>query len=308
MRVAEVSRLPALERLVYWIKERHAVFLRKGAGKPKPWTDDEIIQSTYFTNPYRENDKVTRWVKKNISDNPAFQWAHGPQVVWFAVLAFRWFNYIPTGELLLGQDGSYNWRNLLLEWDTKEAVRRLRNERDCGRQVFTGAFNISNGGSRKSKVLRVCEDYIQPAWDNRFEYGKAWDDSVTLEGVHASLSVLPGMGGSGFMAAQVIADLKHTPFLRQASDWWTWSSPGPGSLRGMQILLDEQGKGVRATKRNWQALMDGLRPKVNASLTRGKPSMPQLCAQDLQNCLCEYSKYERCRNGDGRSKRTYQGV
>ena len=86
------------------------------------------------------------------------------------------------------------------------------------------------------------------------------------------------------------------------------SSPGPGSLRGMQILLDEQGKGVRATKRNWQALMDGLRPKVNASLTRGKPSMPQLCAQDLQNCLCEYSKYERCRNGDGRSKRTYQGV
>ena len=35
--------------------------------------------------------------------------------------------------------------------------------------------------------------------------------------------------------------------------------------------------------------------------------IPELCNQDLQNCLCEYSKYMRVLNG-GRTKRNYQGL
>jgi hypothetical protein len=39
-----------------------------------------------------------------------------------------------------------------------------------------------------------------------------------------------------------------------------------------------------------------------------KARMPQLHAQDLQNCLCEFDKYERVRLGEGRPKAKYNGV
>ena len=33
----------------------------------------------------------------------------------------------------------------------------------------------------------------------------------------------------------------------------------------------------------------------------------ELHAQDLQNCLCEFDKYERTRLGEGRPRSTYPG-
>jgi hypothetical protein len=37
-------------------------------------------------------------------------------------------------------------------------------------------------------------------------------------------------------------------------------------------------------------------------------SMPPLHAQDLQNCLCEFDKYERVRLGEGRPRSNYPGL
>lgn len=34
----------------------------------------------------------------------------------------------------------------------------------------------------------------------------------------------------------------------------------------------------------------------------------KLCAQDIQNCLCEFDKYERVRLGEGAPKQRYPGV
>mgnify|MGYP001618840079 CR=1 FL=1 len=48
MDIKQVKLLTELERFHYWIKERHSVYLKKQAGKLKPWTDDKIIQSYYF--------------------------------------------------------------------------------------------------------------------------------------------------------------------------------------------------------------------------------------------------------------------
>ena len=43
MKIKEVKRLKPVDRLIYWIRERHNIYLRRKAGKPKPWTDDEIL-------------------------------------------------------------------------------------------------------------------------------------------------------------------------------------------------------------------------------------------------------------------------
>ena len=36
--------------------------------------------------------------------------------------------------------------------------------------------------------------------------------------------------------------------------------------------------------------------------------MPRMHAQDLQNCLCEFDKYERERLGEGHPKQRYPGL
>ena len=126
MKIADVRKLTPLEVFLYWIRERFAIYQRGQAGCLKPWTDDEILQNYRFTNPYRELDKTTAWfrtmVRDPLRDDPA---------VVLATTIVRWFNFIPTGEVLMGGSS-----NLLLDWSEEEALARLRPIHDAGGQVF----------------------------------------------------------------------------------------------------------------------------------------------------------------------------
>jgi hypothetical protein len=297
MLISEVKKLKPLDRFLYWVKERYSIFTKKEAGKKRPWTDDTILQSCYFTNVHRENDKVTRWYAKNIreplKDDPA---------VFFATIAFRWFNWPATGEVLMGNyEPSMDWSNLLLDWDTRKAVSRLESIQELGAQIFTGAFNISNSGSTKPKINRVCEDYIEPVWKDRATLEAGIQDAATLASVHRMLKLYPGLGGSGFMAAQVVADLKYTPFLEDASDWDTFCCLGPGSKRGLNRLLGRTTGSPMPL--DWRDDLEHYLDLTNEEL----PDVPPIHAQDFQSCLCEWDKMERVLWNQGRSKRTYNG-
>lgn len=281
----KIRKLNPYDRLRYWITEREKIRFAKNEDHPKPWSDDPIFQTCYFCNVHREHDKVTKWVFKNILR----KLPKDPRVV-FAVIAFRWFNYIPTGDRL----GNY-----LTKWDLQKVIRLLES---IDGQVFTGAFNISNSGSTKPKINRVCEDYIQPVWDDRVKLVEALTEATTLQQAHKILMKYPGLGGSGFMAAQVIADLKHTYVLVDTEDWWTWASPGPGSLRGMNRLEGLQPNAPR--RPGWLERLQKWRVRLNKDLE----GVADLCGQNTQNCLCEYDKYCRVLFNEGRSKRTYPGV
>ena len=285
---AGVSSLEPKDRLLYWIKERHNIYLRKQVGKLKPWTADPILQRWFFTNPYRENDKVTVWVRENIRQRMVKE---EPATLLFALIAFRWFNTILTGSRLLHN----GW---LTVWNADAVIDYLGDCKEDGDQIFTGAFMIHGGTKSGSKLMDVCRGHIQAAWDRRYELCKDLR-CTTLENAHKVLSSLPGMGGTGFMAAQVVCDLKYTALLAGVTDWWTWCSSGPGSLRGMAII-----EGKPESKNRFAVRVNGLRSWINKELTRY--GMSPLHCQDMQSCLCEFSKYERARAG-GRNKRTYPG-
>lgn len=303
MRIEEVRGLPVRDRFLYWIRERHAIYLRRKAGMPKPWSDDEIFRNWSFTNPYRENDKVTRWYKEHLRE----PLADDPGIL-FATIAFRWFNWPPTGELLLGGNHMEGWheswdrRNLLVDWDLPTALARLHCQHDTRDvQVFTGAYNISNAGSKRPKIEQVCDRYVRHAWHRAPSMVGAIKGGH-LHDAHRFLSELEGMGGSGFMAAQVVCDLKYTYLLEGAPDWWSWCSPGPGSMKGLNRLLGfPPEKGWKPEP--FRAEVNQLRERVTNSL----PKHPPFHAQDLQNCLCEFFKYETVLAG-GRAKRRYAGT
>lgn len=306
MKIEQVKKMKPLERLLYWIEEREAIRLKKEAGEDKPWTNDTILQSTYFTNVNREQDKVTVWLRENIReplrDDPK---------VFFAVLAFRWFNYIPTGHLLrygrpeeFGKGGS--WKDkidlcYLCDWKLREVVLGLNHYKEKYGKVFTGAFNISNSGSTKPKINRVCEDYIQPVWEERKRIKTLLHNCALGQAHQILMECCPGLGGSGFMAGQIIADLKHTYLLENATDWWTWCSPGPGSKRGMNRVHNLH-PNEAFNKREWLPRINQLREVIK------EQTGMKVCAQDCQSILCETDKFNRILNGEGRSKRTYPGV
>jgi hypothetical protein len=192
-------------------------------------------------------------------------------------------------------------------------------------KVFTGAYNISNSGSTKSKVDRVIDDYIQPMWDDRDAIISALTHDPGLTPMQTVVKVLQkylGMGGSGFMAYEVACDLRFTYVCESAPDVNTWTSMGPGASRGLHRLLGTFPKNVIGWKPRpplgWQRHMRLLLQKINEDLKTSsktayeiddprKGNMPRFEMREVEHSLCEFDKYERVRTGEGKSKRTYSG-
>lgn len=295
MKIEQVKQLTPVERFLYWIRERHQIYLRRKIGKPKPWTDDEILQRYFFTNPYRENDRVTVWFREYIRE----PLRNDPRVL-FATVAFRWFNLPETGEIL-------HRLGLLTAWDSREVLEALRPLRDRGVKIFTGAYMINSPAGEPK--LEAIVRRIDNVWKDAEHLSKVgWDSETTMQGVHETLTQYDGMGG--FMAYEVVCDLRYTYLLENAPDKLTWCNPGPGCIRGLYRLGEDtwSSKGNNSTSpprpRDWLERMRKLRKVCQCRLK----SMPLFEMREVEHSLCEWDKYERALWGDGRLKRTYLGA
>ena len=259
--------------LAYWINERYAMKRAKdaaeamgaGPGLKFGWSDDPHMGLVRYCNVHREDDKVTRWLAQN--------WRPEHHAVWEIVLA-RMINYIPSLEEVMTLHGR--------EWQTDRIAWQLKYRRDRGEKVFTSAYTISTCGQRMDKidyvmyVVRLCKD-------------GNWSPFSTLAAAHADIMHTDGLGS--FLSAQVVADLKNTAGhpLQDAPDWHTWCAPGPGSLKG---LCEYYGQNITpaifdySIKHCWEE----VKPLINSHV-------PPIHMQDFQNCLCEFSKYERVKKG-----------
>jgi len=293
MKIAEVAKLSPTDKFLYWIKERHQIYLKRRMGKPKPWTDDEILQSNFFTCPYRENDKTTQWFREQIRD----PYQHDIEVL-LATVIFRWFNYIPTGELLIEH-------NLLTQWDKDLALSVLGHVRNMGGKVFTGAFMINSPGGEK-KLDAICRR-ITNVWNDREALYKAARSWNTLQEAHRALSKYEGLGG--FMAYEIVCDLRYTDVLKDATDVSTWCNPGPGAIRGLYRIMGwDFPKGNNASSPPIPKDCLGIIIGLLGTVRRKLKNMPTFEMREVEHSLCEWDKYERARLNDGRMKRKYNGA
>lgn len=271
-----------LQRLVDFIIERHKIYLRREAGEVKPWTADPLLQRYRFTNVYRELDKETVWIHDN------WMAPHSNKNMWFAALVARHINWSPTLAAL----------PYPVPWDPKAFLKAMDERARSGEQLFTGAYMINQsipGGKGMTKHAYLERHIFSPSWKQRDNIAPVPGD--TLDYAHIKLMHMRGLGS--FMAAQVIADVKHTWLLTQAPDWFDWAASGPGSRRGMNLLLGKDEDSLWKEE-HWRACLQWLRPIVNEQLPRG---WKKLDGQNLQNCLCEFSKIIR-----GYSRTKFNGV
>lgn len=275
-----------VKRFAKFIIERHAIYEKKNEGFFKPWTKDPILQKYRFCNVYRELDTVTQWIAKH--------WRKPNQLdpdLWFAMAVARLVNFPETLE-----DLGYP-----VPWDEKEFMFTMQARKSEGQQLYNGAYMISTHGVRMDKAQYLAKKALTPMWENRFIVRPKMNES--LFALHERLIQQRDL--ASFMSGQIIADLKYAKPYLGAKDWHTFAVSGPGSRRGLNRLL---GLDVSSSwkESEWYTKIIKLKEVVEPIIKKAK--MEFLHAQDLQNCLCEFDKYERVRLGEGRPKSLYPGV
>jgi hypothetical protein len=265
---------------------RHNVWVARDAGLDKPWTKDPILQSYRFCNMYRELDTVTQWLRSNWS---ATLGKHPD--AWFAMVIARLVNH--PGSLAHLNPKGWNPEQF------KDTMQRMAHD---GRKVFGSAYIVSTNGHALAKPVYLAHHVLDPLWENRALYRPRPDD--TLASFHTRLTQANGLGS--FMAAQVVADVKNSPLqsLSAATDWFTWAAPGPGSARGLARVANGD-KDKKVPSKLFLPMLSELRKTVNQWTT--PKGWKVFCAQDIQNCLCEFDKYERVRLGEGTPRQKYPG-
>jgi len=278
------------EDLFRFISERYAVLQRRKQGLPKPWTQDPILQGYRFCNVYREDDTVTQWIKENWRDPNT----NDPDV-WFAMTVARYVNWPDT----LAEIG------YPVPWNAQHFAGVMLKRQNAGEKVWTGAYMI-HAGKGGSKIAHIANNILTPLWERNASQDKIRplaDFTTSCAYFHKTLMEFNGIGS--FMAGQIVCDTKFTRLLDCAQDWWEFAVEGPGSKRGLNRVMG------RPVNQNWEKgewfvgltrLHAAIQPMIYLS------GMPKLSAQDLQNCLCEFDKYERVRLGEGRPRSNYPGA
>jgi len=202
---------------LHWLHERQRIYLRRQAGNPRPWTTDPILRCYRFTCVYREDDRTTAWIRDNWRKPYADH-----KNLWFACCIARQINWPDTlAELGFPE-----------KWDADRAYQILRSRKDRGAQVYTNAYKLVGTTAKGDKIRYTVWDVL----DNVFRKADLRQlHKTTLQSATEYLSTFFGFGG--FLAYEVITDLRHTRYLRHAPDILTWANAGPGAQRGLNRLF-----------------------------------------------------------------------
>lgn len=266
-------------------REREMIRIRRESGQPAPWTDDPVFNQYRFCNVFREDDKVTRWVKKHVRD----PYDADDRLIPFVTLS-RYVNYIPTlsrmfGEIANNQD--WTWGSVI------DAGYRF----EKGDTTVIGGGYMINTPAGYDKLTGAVE-IVKHVWDNRLDLAKVASQTKRLQDLHAALKQWDHLGN--FMAYEIVTDLRHTSLLSDATDIMTWASWGPGAARGLRWIYEEE---FDYTKVKHQERMTELATSI-LDRTRLYWNLPKLWEmREVEHWLCEYDKYRRAASGQKMKRR-----
>ena len=271
-----------------YIEERHQIYLRRKSGEPFPWTEDKILQTYSFCNVFRELDKVTIWIRENWRE----PYADHPNLP-FAMAMARQINWPETLEEL----------GFPLVWEPENLKAIMQARKDRGEKVYTGAYMLT-GTLGGTKVEQTIDKILTPLYKNPpLIYPKSLESTWS--------EYLPYAGFSGFMAYEVVTDLRHTKYLNQAEDIMTWANAGPGARRGLNRIHGRPLKHpikTRQLNEEMNSLLNKAPQYLAGTIDHG--SSTTLCfsleMREIEHCLCEFDKYERARLGEGRPRAKYK--
>lgn len=283
-----------LAPLWYWMEERQTIYQKRIEGHSFPWTQDPILKEFYFCNVFREQDKVTRWIADNWRDPNK----NHPNLL-IAMCIARMINWPDTlAELPFPYNG----------YDPNTYETLMLDRQGQGKKLYTGAYMIRGGPKGMEKATWTSHHVLLPVWqgyDWWVKYCQQFSpEERKLEDVANFLSSHTGWGG--FMSYEVVSDLRHTPFLQEAQDIYTWANPGPGAKRGLNRLLGRD----KDRPMNDQVAIRSMKDLLFEAQNRNWPDpishyFTNLEMRDIEHSLCEVDKYLRVFKGEGKPRSKY---
>lgn len=282
----------AAQRLIkfyWWINERHMIYLKKASDHNWPWTQDKIMQTYKFTNVFRELDAETIKFHERIDDLDLM-----PADKLYHMILFRAFNRAETYDMLT--------RGKTTHHRPTKMTRILHRNADRGKKIFTGAYIITNAGSTEPKIDLVC-NALGVHWRGRRRIYDAMMKDGTMEGCTKILSAYPMQGP--FTSYEVICDMRYQKgMLWNAPDRKKWANLGPGARRGInRIVAGKKKPNVFATTEEYIEFMVEL---LKSSRSKLGPHVPSLEMREIEHSLCEFDKYMRVLNKEGRPRSLYR--
>lgn len=255
-----------LNTYLRFVEERHRVWELRQLGAPQPWTEDPILANRKFTNVFRVLDPGSQFV---------FELEDGdPWVTLFRLFLYRYTNEPATWKWLHGRLDQYPAPYMRPE----KLIDAITDYRSQGYRVFSGAYVILPQPNRPGdKVVQAVE--LAYRWmDN---HSRFFLEADTQQERFAILTREYGVGP--FMAMQILTDWGYTHHVGEDREH-EFVIAGPGAIKGARAINSRISP--LETIHTMHALVQMC---DEVPVVEGRtPSL-----MDIQNTLCEFSKYVR---------------
>lgn len=257
--------------------ERQRMYLRRLLGMPQPWSSDPVLTSYRFTNAFRAADRVSQHlIRLAYADREASR-----DTLFLRTILFKVFNRIDTWQALVQSLGL----PVAERFDYVACDDFLTRRRNTA-PIYSAAYIMPSGpGSRIPKHrmhLRLIRDMLADGLPAKLE------ETRSLRHAYQLLRAWPTLGP--FLAFQYAVDLNYTSLTSHLEQDFVVA--GPGALDGLAKCFESTGELTPAETIVW------LTERQDAEFQRyelpfsdlwGRPLQPV----DVQNLLCEVSKYTR---------------
>ena len=286
----QIGRGPKAKQLAKYFRtarDRYNAFAMRSAGQPRPWSEDPIFQHYRFCNVYREDDKVTIWLRENWRE----PYADHPNLP-FAMALARLINWPPTLEEI----------GFPKRWNPSRVEDILHERKIGGEKVYTGAYLLGAVPQGVPRQVYLVEDVLSPLYRNLKAYGNHPEYGLHRCSLSQAWDYFRGFRGIGdFLAYEIVSDLRHTKYLCNAPDIMKWANAGPGALRGLTRLWGHQPKTQHIQGHSFpkKFALEAMQQLLNASRINIPKFMPKWEMREVEHWLCEFDKYERISQGQG---------
>jgi len=282
-----------MKKFFWWINERHKIYLKKKKGEPWPWTKDPILQKYKFTNVFRELDAETVKFHERID---LLNMSGADKL--YHMIVHRAFNRHQTFDLLMKRSGAIA--------NVRKMKKALHRHADNGGQVFTGAYIITNAGSTEPKIDLMC-DALGVIFRGRHKIYEEMMADGTMQGCTDILRAYPMQGP--FTAYEVICDMRYQKgMLDKAPDRRKWANLGPGARRGINRIVSGKKKPnvFRTTEEYIEFMRELLKTSPQYLGEHVKREKLPLEMREIEHSLCEFDKWLRVNNSEGRPRSLYR--
>ena len=254
----QTDREDLLSNFIWFIKERESVRMKKEAGMERPWTDDAVLDKTKFTNIFRQDDRVSKFIFDAVEGMKGRELLYNLMVGRFINRTDALSKVLPNGNLEVLLEGEAAFLN-------------------------SSAYQISPGLSYHNGYDTVRE-FIVYELEKRVDvvYSVIEAGDAVSE---CSSKMNKAFGGSApFVFFQIALDwhyltgqLIDSPVIRI----------GQGGSAIFQVLLNkiQDNPDYAENVRAFTADISELVEEVNQHLDR------KLTPSDLEHAACEYRKY-----------------